>query len=167
MARLTPEQWDRVKSDWCTGAYSLVELANMHNVSNAAISKKSTAEGWVKLNQETVGRFIDAKAEIAIEVNETAKVNKVNPVNLQDSLDRVTARKMRGEDIGMNLLEAVNDTIPLCEKPSDIKELATAFKSVYEPMFKTNPDTAIQVNNNQDQPKTIRILRAGTENVVS
>jgi hypothetical protein len=74
---------------------------------------------------------------------------------------------MRGEDIGMNLLEAVNDTIPLCEKPSDIKELATAFKSVYEPMFKTNPDTAIQVNNNQDQPKTIRILRAGTENVVS
>ena len=158
MARLTPEQWEEVKADWSTGHYSLAELSKMHSVSNAAISKKATAESWQKLDHRTVDNFVSAKSEMVREVNKIAEVNKVNAVNLLTSIDRLGERKAIAEDIGDRLLKAVDDSIPLCEKPSDVKDLATAFKSVYEPMFKTSPDTAIQINNNQTPSIIERVI---------
>jgi hypothetical protein len=164
MARLTAEQWEEVKADWATGHYSLAELSKMHSVSNAAISKKATAEAWQKLDPKTVETFVSAKSEMVREVNKISEVNKVNAVNLLTSIDRLGQRKAKAEDVGDKLIQAFGDAIPACESPSDLKDLATGFKAVYEPMFKTNPDTAIQFNQTtEQQPKTIRILRAGTE----
>jgi hypothetical protein len=137
----------------------------MHNVSNAAISKKATSEAWQKLDPKTVESFVSAKSEMVREVNKISEVNKVNAVNLQKSIDRLGHRKALAEDVGDKLLRGIGDAITSCESASEIKDLATGFKAVYEPMFKTNPDTAIQVNNTtEQQPKTLKLEVVRVEN---
>ena len=46
MARLTSEQWERLKTKWVTGEYSNRELGEEFGVSHTAIKKKSVKEGW-------------------------------------------------------------------------------------------------------------------------
>jgi hypothetical protein len=71
----------------------------------------------------------------------------------------------KAEDVGDKLIQAFGDAIPACESPSDLKDLATGFKAVYEPMFKTNPDTAIQFNQTtEQQPKTLKLEVVRVEN---
>ena len=167
MARLTPEKWAEVKAKWSVGKRTNRELAEEYGVSHVAIQKRAIAESWERLNERIVDDAIESRAKLTREVTKVTKNADLVTLHVENEIDRLSRRKTFAESVGDKLLQGIGDGIPLCEKPSDIKELATAFKSVYEPMFKTNPDTAIQVNNNQDQPKTIRILRAGTENVVS
>jgi hypothetical protein len=154
MARLTADQWDKVKADWCTGRYSLAELAKMHDVSNAAISKKATTESWQKLDASIVDSFISAKAEAIIEVNKMAKVNKVNAVNLQSSLDTLAVEKsMIHEDmteIRTIMMEVVRDKRESGElSPIDCKVAMETAAKEHEVKFGKQPDTAIQINYNQ------------------
>ena len=51
MARLTPEQWDEVKSIYLLGAATLDELGERFGVSRAAIQKKRDKENWAKLDE--------------------------------------------------------------------------------------------------------------------
>lgn len=45
---LTPEKWLAIEIEWRTGAYSNVELANRHGVTEAAIRKRALAKGWTR-----------------------------------------------------------------------------------------------------------------------
>lgn len=160
MARLSAEQWDKVKADWCTGAYTYQQLSELHGVSDAAIIKKKNIEGWIALSSGVVDGYVEARAQAKLAIAEVSKVSKVSSTNLENSLDRVTVRRMRAEDIGMNVLETINSQIMNCQEPKDAKELALGFKAVYEPMFKTTPDTAIQINNsNQPQGLSVEFIK--------
>ena len=163
MARLNADQWDKVKADWATGRYSLAELAKMHNVSNAAISKKATAESWQKLDPAIVDSFISAKAEAIIEVNKMAKVNKVNAVNLQKSLDTLADEKaMIHEDmteIRTIMMEVVRDKRESRDlSPIDCKVAMETAAKEHEIKFGKQPDTAIQINNNQTPSIIERVI---------
>jgi hypothetical protein len=108
---------------------------------------------------------INASAELKREVSKVSKNAGIETLKLESEIDRLARRKVFAENVGDKLLKAVDDSIPLCEKPSDVKDLATAFKSVYEPMFKTNPDTAIQFNQTtEQQPKTLKLEVVRVEN---
>lgn len=152
MARLNEAQWDKVKADWATGKYSLMELASMHNVSNAAISKKAKAEDWQRLDPVIVDAFINAKADTAIEVNRIAKVNKVNAVNLQSSLDTLAdVKALIHEDmteIRTMMMDVVRDKRNSGELSTiDCKVAMETAAKEHEVKFGKSPDTAIQINN--------------------
>ena len=87
------------------------------------------------------------------EVAKVSKIVEVETLKLETEIERLARRKIFAESVGDKILQTVDITLPLCETPSDVRELASAFKSVYEPMFKQTPDTAIQVNNTIEQPK--------------
>jgi hypothetical protein len=135
----------------------------MHNVSNAAISKKAKAEGWQKLDPQIVDAFISAKAETAIEVNRIAKVNKVNAINLQHSLDTLAdARAKIHEDmaeIRALMMDVVRDKRHLGELSTiDCKVAMEAAAKEHEVKFGKSPDTAIQINNNQTPSIIERVI---------
>lgn len=168
MARLSDYEWDKVKADWATGKYSLVDLAEMHNVSNAAISKKAKAEGWQRLDPAVVDSFIAARAEAAIEVNRIAKVNKVKAVNLQSSLDALGDEKaLIHEDMTeirtmmMGVVRGKRDAGELSTFDCKIA-METAAKE-HDVKFGKSPDTAVQVNvgNNGSNEIPITLVSAG------
>ena len=55
MARLSKEEWESLKADFITGAYTLSQLAKKYSVSKGAISQRAKKEQWQKMDpKETV-----------------------------------------------------------------------------------------------------------------
>jgi hypothetical protein len=147
LARLNNDEWERLKADWCTGVYTYKQLSEQYGVSDAAIIKRKDKESWEKIPSAVVDGYIETRIETKRAIEKVSEVSKVSATNLEQSLERASARKYRAEDIGMKILESIDSSTSAVTEPRDIKELATAFKNVYEPLFKTSPDTAIQINN--------------------
>ena len=163
MARLTKDQWDEVKAMYATGHYAVTDIAQQFDVSHTAINKKAKAESWQKLDYQIVTNAINASAELKREVSKVSNEVGIETLKLESAIDRLARRKVFAESVGDKILQKVDDSLHYCESASDVKDLATAFKSVYEPMFKTAPDTAIQINNNQ-APSVIEIVALTDDN---
>lgn len=149
MARLTGEQWDVVKSEYITGRYSTRALADRHNVSNAAISKKAKADGWVVMDSNVVDTLVESRMVMEHGVNELAKVNKVNSVNLTRAVNDLAEFEMQSNK---RMAEAENkamDILDTVEKASDVKAIMETLVKHREARLGKSPDTAIQINNNQ------------------
>lgn len=147
MARLSPEKWEEVKAKWCVGKRTNRELAEEYGVSHVAIQKRAIAESWEKMDEYIVNEAIESRAKVTREVTKVTNDTGLVTKHVENEIDRLARRKVFAESVGDRLLRGIDDQLNLCEKPSDVRELASAFKSVYEPMFKTTPDTAIQINN--------------------
>lgn len=155
MARLSESEWDQLKADWCTDHYSNRELGERYGVSNVAITKRVKNEGWEKLPKSVVDNFVENKIQTTKAIKEVSKVSKVSVANLEESLDKVATDKARFHEVGVNIMAKINSMLDVVEQPSEVKELAMAHKAIYEPRFKTSPDTAIQINNEQRAPRSI------------
>ena len=164
MARLTAEQWEKVKADWCTGRYTYQQLSDSHNVSDAAIIKRKNLEGWQQLDPKVVDAFVSAKVKTQAEIEKVSKVSKVSATNLQKSLDVISENEYKGaRNVGL-LLDAIPGMIPLCESPQHLKFLAEANKVAVE-TGKDSITTAIQFNQTtEQQPKTLKLEVVRVEN---
>lgn len=147
MARLADEQWNQLKADWCTGHYSNRALGERFGVSNVAITKRANSEGWQKLDKSIVDNFVETKAQTLRAIKKVSAVSKVDPANLAESLDRVASDKARFQEVGLNIMNKIDSMLNKVAEVSEVKELALAHKAIYEPRFKTTPDTAVQINN--------------------
>lgn len=158
MARLAGEEWDKLKADWCTGHYTHRELGERYGVSNVAITKKAKAENWEKLKKEIVQEYIDSRIKTRQEVAKVSEVTKVSSANLSASLDRVADDKARFNEVGVEIIERISELVGIATSGNEIKDLAVAHKSIYEPRFKAAPDTAIQINNSNTNAETTPTL---------
>jgi predicted DNA-binding protein YlxM (UPF0122 family) len=158
MARLTTDQWESVKAMYVTGQYAVTDIAQQFEVSHTAINKKAKQENWQKLDHSIVTNAINASAELKREVSKVSKELGIETLKLENEIDRLAKRKVFAESVGDKILRTVDASLDSCEKPSDVKDLAAAFKSVYEPMFKTAPDTAIQINNTSNNPPSLNVV---------
>ncbi len=59
MPRMTPDAWAALKADWKTGGYSNSELARRYGVTETAIRKRITKEGWTRDNEAAAERRAD------------------------------------------------------------------------------------------------------------
>lgn len=151
MARLSEQQWEKVKADYATGRFSIRVLSERHGVSIAAISKRSNAEGWEKLEPETVSAFVGANVAMRKEVDRVAQVNKVNSVYLSRSLEDLAEFEIQSNE-RMALVE--NKAMRLldeAEKATDVKAIMDTLVKHREARLGKSPDTAIQINNTTDQ----------------
>lgn len=157
MARLSVDQWDRLKADWCTGRYTYQQLSDMHGVSDAAIIKRKKIEGWEVLPESIVAEYVDVGVKAKLAIDEVSKVSKVSATNLEQSLMTIVDNKVEAEKVGMTLLQKIQAQAEVVEDAYELKELTTGFKQVYEPMFKSSQTAAMQVNLNQAAPQ-VRVI---------
>ena len=158
MARLSDEQWDSVKADYITGRYSTRALADRHNVSNAAISKKAKSDGWTVIDKSTVDTLVESRMVMEHGIDEVAKVNKVNAVNFARAVSDLAEfeiksnnRMAKVEDKAMTLLDEVED-------PAKVKAIMETLVKHREARMGKSPDTAIQINNNQTPTRIERVI---------
>jgi predicted DNA-binding protein YlxM (UPF0122 family) len=155
MARLTQEQWDKVKADYATGRYTLRELADMHNVSNPAIAKKVKLEGWIQLDQRVVSEYVQNQVSIKTEIEKVSKVSKVSSANLESSLNELAEFEVESNR-RLALIDKKNmDLLEMAERPSDVKAIMETHIKHREARLGKSPETAIQINNGFELPKAI------------
>jgi hypothetical protein len=163
MGRPFKHDWDKIISEYQAGA-SKPDLCATYGISRGRLSNEFKKRGVSEQDAD----MIEAANSITNVFENVSKLTKqCSETQIQAVFD-VGASKgisaMKSERNKHALYDAIMSMIPSVEKASEIKDLALANKALDD---SGKPETAIQVNNNQDQPKTIRILRAGTENVVS
>ena len=148
MARLTQDQWNEVKAIYALGQEPVLSIAKRFGVSHTAINKKANDEKWERLDGSTVSNAIESRAALKSEVSKVSKSMKLETLHVETEIDRIASDRAKIESVGMLLVDKIAQMADMVEKPSDIQALASAHKSLYEPRFKTSPDTAIQINNN-------------------
>ena len=149
MARLTEQQWDNVKADYITGRYSTRALAAKHGVSNAAISKKAKADGWQVIEADVVDTLVESKMVMDKGLDEVAKVNMVNSVNLTRAIHDLTEFEYKSNDRMAMAEDKAIDMLEAAENPMQVKAIMEVIIKHREARLGKSPDTAIQVNNNE------------------
>jgi hypothetical protein len=148
MARLSKEQWDKVKADYITGRYSTRALAEKHGVSNAAVSKKANSEGWQVIEPGVVDNLVRSKIVVDHGLEKLAEVNKVNSVNLIDSVNELVEFELKSNKRMAMVEDKAMDMLTMIEKPTDAKAIMDTLVKHREARLGKSPDTAIQINNN-------------------
>jgi len=93
MARLSKEQWEELKADYVTGAYTLEMLAKKYGVAKGSISKKAKKEGWKKIDTKVTAELVEIekgnkrKQEI---IKETKKETGVNPKKFERAIKEIS-----------------------------------------------------------------------------
>ena len=155
MARLSSDKWDELKAKWLIGKYTVRELAADYGITAGAISQRVKLENWQKLDGEVIDKAIDSRAKLKTELNKLNKETKQTEIvsfHVEAEIDRQATDKARFHEVGANIMAKINSMLDVVDNPSEVKELAMAHKAIYEPRFKTSPDTAIQINNNDTRP---------------
>ncbi len=93
MARLSKEQWEELKADYVTGAYTLEMLAKKYGIAKGSISKKAKKEGWKKIDTKVTAELVEIekgnkrKQEI---IKETKKETGVNPKKFERAIKEIS-----------------------------------------------------------------------------
>ncbi len=92
MARLSKEQWERLKADYVTGAYTLEMLAKKYGVSRQAINNRAKKEQWKKIKIEETAELVELEKvdkTLQRKVDEAANFTKTNPKNLKEAIGEI------------------------------------------------------------------------------
>ena len=93
MARLSPEQWEKVRLEYETSQFSDAELGRRHKVTRQAINKKAKKQGWSRDLATKVRELAKSKL-----VKEDAKVTgEVDKVDTKGCVDTDTEIELAAE----------------------------------------------------------------------
>jgi uncharacterized protein YjcR len=149
MARLSSDKWEEIKARYAVNQMTVLDLAKQYGISHTAINKKAKLENWKRLDDAIVKKAIESRAELKREVSQVSQEVSLKVSHVEAEIDRQATDKARFHEVGVNIMAKINSMLDVVEQPSEVKELAMAHKAIYEPRFKTSPDTAIQINNTQ------------------
>lgn len=133
----------RIIADWRTGAFTIQALAQKYKVSVGFVHK--LISGVSHDMKPLVKKIVEVNQELAAE-NEFC-VNAVKEV----ALDRVRfecKNNARMELVAMKAMELLDSV----DKPADVSPIMGVLKTHREAILGRQPDTAIQINNN-DKPR--------------
>ena len=124
MARLSKEQWEELKADYVTGAYTLELLAKKYGVSKAAISKKIKKEKWGKVDLKETAELVEMEKvnkSKQKKVNKIAKLTNVSPDKFEEAISEITDLKSYFQDLTLLAAEKVKETL----QDGKVEEIAT------------------------------------------
>jgi hypothetical protein len=147
-ARKTSSEWDRIELEYLGSEDSVREIADRHEISEAAIRKRAKAKGWVRAvcKLRTVRtlpppRVARAEPELVPDAVTIAERSRGLVARMLDELDATTNYLGELEE----LIEGVTDgdrsgrrrdgmlsAISLGGRAKTLKELVTAFKTINE-----------------------------------
>ena len=139
MARLTKEQWESLKADYVTGAFSLSQLAKKYGVDKSAISRRVKKENWKQIEENELKELVEIEK---VNKSQQQKVNRISEElevkkeALKHSIEEITdiaemlennTKKLLSKQTKM--MEEMADSDDLLTHSKVIKNLADAFKS--------------------------------------
>jgi hypothetical protein len=139
----------KVIAEWKVGS-SQNSLANKYRLSKATVNK------WCRdVHQENVN-IVNAQVNVIRALSEKSEQEAnaiMNAVNDLTAFERKSNERMQKiEDYALSLLSS-------CEKPTEVKAVMDITVKHREARLGKQPDTAIQINNNESQtPSRIRIV---------
>ncbi len=156
MARLTTEQWQQAKADYEIGGLSQRQVAEKYKVSNSTVSERAKKECWeVDKTEHLKDRKANAIIELAKTELQTEHLNRTERTALDGYVaDEVEFRLQNDKDMeavrdkAMQLLDGV-------DRVSDVKGIMDTLRIQREARLGKAPDTAIQINNNEQTPTQI------------
>ena len=161
MARLTPEQWEKIRADYEARGLSYSELAEMYGVNKSNISRRAKAEGW---NQAETQRLIAAtveneKEKLALR-NETQRLNATLRSAVQEEVfDRLVFELQSNADF-----QAVRDKamglLAGTDKIGEVKQVADVLQMQRKAMLGEGPMIAMQLNNSEPQKIEVQVVDA-------
>ena len=144
------EQWKIVRAYFEEG-FSLAEIVARHNVDikdRSSISRRATKEGWIKGENATLtDTEVQIKQMTALVVEKKATMN-ATALDIHNSI--VDERTKHIQFFNDAALTNVRDSLAApCESQMDFKARAETISKGREVVLGKTPDTAIQINNNQ------------------
>ena len=124
MARLSKEQWERLKADYVTGAYTLEMLAKKYGVTKSSISKKAKKENWKKIDLQTTAELVEIekvnkrKHEL---IKETKKETEVKEEYLEQAVCEIADYQEYIHSLQLIAAEKLKETL----MDGKVEEIAT------------------------------------------
>jgi lambda repressor-like predicted transcriptional regulator len=164
MARLNDKKWELLQADFEVRGMSLAELSHKYSVGRSTISEKAKREGWEKGKHEHLV-IEKVNAVKALEKNRTETEQLPNSVQKAIDKDADYLLEMEGifkASLQYNQVKATN----LLKKKANADDLTLADLNLHSQITVRNmdrvmgktPDTAIQINNNSNNPPSLNVV---------
>ena len=124
MARLSKEQWEELKADFVTGAYTLELLAKKYKISKGSISKRAKKENWKKVDTKITAELVELeksnkrKQEL---LKETKKETKIDIDKFDRAIKEITNYQEYIHSLQLLATEKIKETL----KDGKVEEIAT------------------------------------------
>ena len=124
MARLSKEQWEELKADYVTGAYTLELLAKKYGIAKSSISKKIKKENWKKIDTKITAELVEIekgnkrKQEL---IKETKKETNINPKKFERAISEIADYQEYIHSLAFLAAEKVKETL----QDGKVEEIAT------------------------------------------
>lgn len=165
MARLTQAQWEAAKADYEIGGFSYSQLVDKYGMSRGSISHRANKEEW---KQGRVEHLVQKKANAIKEINEVEQQTEQMGGVQQVAIDNAVQKRLEAEEIFISAAK-YNQTRAnqlIRNKPdismSEIEAHSRITGRNKETVLGKAPDTAIQINNQAQEP-TINLTLHGSD----
>ena len=114
MARLSKEQWEELKADYVTGAYTLELLAKKYGIAKSSISKKIKKENWKKIDTKITAELVEIekgnkrKQEL---IKETKKEIDIDPQKFERAISEIVDYQEYIYSLQLQATEKIKETL--------------------------------------------------------
>lgn len=164
--RMNIIDWPRIELEYLAGEDSIREIADRHEISDAAIRKRAKKEGWVREVRTPLRREPErappppprTDPEKEIDAGEVADDGRALAARMLDELDIVTSRRGELEDIIIaatddddddSRRDAMMKALSLPSRANTLKTIALALKTLNEASTPQGKKAAQQEKANQ------------------
>ena len=114
MARLSKEQWEELKADYVTGAYTLEMLSKKYGIAKGSISKKAKKENWKKVDTKVTAELVEIekgnkrKQEL---IKETKKETNIDPQKFERAISEIVDYQEYIYSLQIQATEKIKETL--------------------------------------------------------
>lgn len=144
------EKKEKIVADWRTGNYSQRELSDRHKVSVGLVANLT------KGVEQDVSAIVSAGVQYRQGIAEFSEQSAHIAHSIESAVDERVRHLQFFTDAAVRNVKASFD-LP-CESQRDIKDRAETILKGKEVVLGKTPDTAIQINNEAQQPKLEVVL---------
>ena len=114
MARLSKEQWEELKADYVTGAYTLEILSKKYGIAKGSISKKAKKENWKKVDTKVTAELVEIekgnkrKQEL---IKETKKETNIDPQKFERAISEIVDYQEYIYSLQLQATEKIKETL--------------------------------------------------------
>ncbi len=134
--------WEAIRADYATGAYSFQDLGTKYGISRIAIYKRAKKEEWQRLDKDESQKLVKASKEIA----RLTEVNKLTITSLTKAIIDIASLENDRNEVAQKLYARNIEMLDTIETPKDLADCAKAFKDTTTPFMKLDTTVAIQNN---------------------
>lgn len=143
MARPSSEQWAEVKAAYEIKNISIRELAASFGLSDTAVRKKASAEGWIKGGSS---HLVDANIKVINDIRQiSSQCSQLSSQHLDVISDEVAFKIQSDSDL-QAIQRKINGMVESIDSPVQALALMNATVKHREARLGKSPDTAIQIN---------------------